>query len=132
MVRFLPCLDSNTRTQHRRVALPLVPALVDNERYYLPGALPPTGRNGLLALSRPDAPLKPRGPTLRTQVKLALEFEIAEKRGTAIRRRLDCLDPTQRRERARVLVASGMSQSDTARILRVGKATISRDLAEKV
>jgi len=42
MVRLIPCLTPNAKVRHVRVSLPLVPHLVDGERYALPGdPLPP-------------------------------------------------------------------------------------------
>jgi hypothetical protein len=101
-----------------------VQCLIDGEKYFQPDDLPPPAGEELRPWRRP------RAPSLRHMVKLALECDSAEAKGRDLRRRLDCLDPAQRRERARVLVDGGMSQSDAARILRVGRSTICRDLAD--
>ena len=121
MVRRQAYLNSNAQCWYATVSLALVPCLVDNQKYYLPGDLPPDT----------DPPrYKDRGPRLETLVRLVVQCDSAEQRGRELKRRLDCFDPKQRRERARVLVAGGMSQTEAAIILGVGKATISRDLAE--
>jgi hypothetical protein len=53
MIFLVPFLNSNARVQHVRVSLALVPALVDGQRYFLPGDLPPPQGLELRALSRP-------------------------------------------------------------------------------
>ena len=59
MVFLASHFGSNAQFQQRRISLPLVPALIDNARYWLPADLPPAAGNELRALSRPDARVKP-------------------------------------------------------------------------
>jgi len=46
-------LTTNCRIRHVRVSVPLIAALLDNERYYLPSDLPPAASDDLRPLFRP-------------------------------------------------------------------------------
>ena len=50
MVCELPYLDSNAQIRRRRISLPLVECLLDNEKYFLPGDL---------AAKAPPPPFRP-------------------------------------------------------------------------
>jgi hypothetical protein len=124
MVIIVPQFSGPAGIMHLAVSLARVPQLIDGPKYLEPDAVQPpddaTERRRIRA----------RGPRLHSLVKLAVQCDDAEQRGRELKRRLDCFDPTQRREPARVLVEGGMSQTEAAIVLRVGKATISRDLAQ--
>jgi hypothetical protein len=105
MVSTLPIQGANGTVRRVRISLPLVPCLLDGQKYFLPGDLAAPAGEELRPIARPRLERTPQ-------------------------RRLDCFDPKQRRERVRVLVADGMSQTEAAVILGVGKTTVSRDLAE--
>jgi hypothetical protein len=53
MVCLMPLLGANGTVRRARVSLPLVPCLVDRQRYFLPGDLPPPAGDELRALYRP-------------------------------------------------------------------------------
>ena len=53
MTMMFPYLTSAYRVRHLRIGLPLVPALVDNVRYFLPADLPPLEEQDLRAFNRP-------------------------------------------------------------------------------
>jgi hypothetical protein len=70
--------------RHVAVSLPFVEALVDGRKYRLPGDVPAalTGTEAYRARA-------PRGPTLRSLVKLALRCQSAEEMGKQLKRRFD-------------------------------------------
>ena len=75
MVCLVPHLTTNCQVRHVRVSVPLIAALVDNKRYYLPDDLAAAKGEEPRALYRPKIaqpkpPRTPRGPTLRSLVKL--------------------------------------------------------------
>ena len=53
MICVLPYLNSNARVRHPRVNVPLVPGLVDGQKYFLPSDLPPATGEDLRPLFRP-------------------------------------------------------------------------------
>jgi hypothetical protein len=95
MIALVPHLTTNCRVRHVRVSVPLIAALVDNERYYLPDELPAPAGEELRAMFRPKIaqvkapPRAPRAPTLRTLVRYALKCESAEELGKKLKRRYD-------------------------------------------
>jgi hypothetical protein len=83
MVIFVP-EQTQSGVRHVAVSVPFVEALVDGRKYRLPGDVPP-------ALEGTDAyrARAPRGPTLRSLVKLALRCQSAEEMGKQLKRRFD-------------------------------------------
>ena len=67
---------------------PLVPGLIDGVRYFLPDTLLPPAGEELRPMSRPriTQPWAPRGPTLRSLVKLAVACDPAEEIGKRLKR----------------------------------------------
>ena len=53
MVAIVPHLTTNCRVRHVRVSVPLIAALVDNQRYYLPDDLAPACGEELRPMFRP-------------------------------------------------------------------------------
>ena len=83
MVIVVPELTGYASVRHVLVSLPYVAALVDGEKYLLPKDLPRLeGTEGYRARA-------PRGPTLRSLVKLALRCQSAEEMGLKLKRRFD-------------------------------------------
>jgi hypothetical protein len=120
MVRIAPFLATNGMVRHLRISLPLVPCLLDGQKYFSPGALPPPAGDELRPLFRPRltppsahraAALvdeekhmmepqagprpqgrelrRPRAPSLRYLVRLALRCQSAEEMGRKLKRRFD-------------------------------------------
>jgi hypothetical protein len=79
MVRVHPILTDNSEVSYLLISLPLAPQLLDGDRYVLEDQLPPQVRKAR----------RPRGPTLRSLVKLALACESAEEMGKRLRRRFE-------------------------------------------
>jgi len=52
---FLATVSSESGVRHRRISLALIPCLVDGQRYFLPGDLPPAAGEELRAMCRPKA-----------------------------------------------------------------------------
>jgi hypothetical protein len=71
MVRIYPHLTSNCTIRHLRISVPLVPALVDGMRYFLPDALPPPTGDELRPLYRPRINSQP-GSTPRAVSSAAM------------------------------------------------------------
>jgi hypothetical protein len=80
MVILVVELTGNASVRHVAVSLPFVAALVDGRKYYMPDTVP-----------RPEGYMEraPRGPTLRSLVKLALRCQSAEEMGKQLKRRFD-------------------------------------------
>ena len=91
MVSPVPHLTTNCRVRHVRVSVPLIAALLDNQRYYLPNVLPPPVGEELRPMLRPriTQPKPPRGPTSRSLVKLAMRCDSAEQIGKKLKQRFD-------------------------------------------
>jgi hypothetical protein len=53
MIRLVPHLTSNCTIRRLRISVPLVPALLDGVRYYLPDDLPAPAGDELRPLYRP-------------------------------------------------------------------------------
>jgi DNA-directed RNA polymerase specialized sigma24 family protein len=119
MLRRVHYVGSNGAWRLTLISLPLVEPLLDNDRYFRIEDLAPAA--GVTAQ---------REPTLRTLVKTALAYEAAEEKGKAFKHQIDRLGPKQRREKAKVLLEAGFSRSVVARILKVGRSTVHRDLSE--
>jgi hypothetical protein len=84
MVISVPELTSSATVRFVPVSLPLVEMLVDGSKYRLPGDEAPqlTGAEAYRARA-------PRGPTLRSLVRLALRCQSAEEMGKKLKRRFD-------------------------------------------
>ena len=104
------------------ISLPYVAALIDGQKYLEPADVNPSENDGVERY-------RFRGPSLRSLVRHVVRCADADERGLKIKRRFD--QSLCRADRARVLVAGGLSQGDAAAFLGVGKSTISRDLADK-
>jgi hypothetical protein len=52
---FLATVASESGVRRRRISLALIPCLVDGQRYFLPGDLPPAAFEELRAMCRPKA-----------------------------------------------------------------------------
>jgi hypothetical protein len=107
MVCLVPFLGSDGRVRHLRISVPLVPCLVDSQRYYLPGDLPETpgsrfhvgkpsaawlarALNGEKHMMEPSAaPRRTRAPSMRYLVRLAVKCQSAEEMGKRLKRRFD-------------------------------------------
>jgi hypothetical protein len=63
------------------VSVPLVPCLLDGVKFMLPGDVP--------RLEGTELRRAPRGPTLRSLVRLALKCDSAEEMGQQLKRRFD-------------------------------------------
>jgi hypothetical protein len=121
MVCLVPFLGSDGRVRHLPISVPLIPSLLDNARYYLPGDLPETpgsrfhvgkpsaarlarALNGEKPMMEPKAAprLEPerrtRAPSMRYLVRLALACQSAEEMGKRLKRRFD----RQQQRRARL------------------------------
>src|SRR3954452_16187929 len=61
---FLATVASESGVRHRRISLALVPRLVDNHRYFLPGDLPPAAGEELRDVPAQDRPDRPAGQTV--------------------------------------------------------------------
>jgi hypothetical protein len=105
MVCLIPFLGSDGRVRHLRISVPLIPSLLDNARYYLPGDLPETpgsrfhvGKPSAARLARaligerpmePKAERRTRAPSMRYLVRLAVRCQSAEEMGRKLKRRFD-------------------------------------------
>jgi hypothetical protein len=80
MIILVPELTGNASVRHVAVSLPYVAELVDGRKYYMPDTVP-----------RPEGYMEraPRGPTLRSLVRLALRCQSAEELGKRIKHRYD-------------------------------------------
>jgi hypothetical protein len=80
MIIFAIELTGYGSVRHVAVSLPYVAELVDGRKYYMPDTVP-----------RPEGYREraPRGPTLRSLVKLALRCQSAEEMGKRLKRRFD-------------------------------------------
>jgi hypothetical protein len=92
MTRILSVANANNGFRHVRVSLPLVPELIDNTRYFRDQDLPPRAGLDLRPLSRP------RVPTLRSLVQLAVRCDSAEQFGKALRRKWELQRQQQRKQ----------------------------------
>ena len=70
-----------------RISVPRIECLLDNQRYFLPGDLPPAAGEELRPMSRPRITKASRAPSLRTLVKHALKCQSAEELGQRLKRR---------------------------------------------
>ncbi len=113
MVIRVPELTGYGGVRRVAVSLPYAAQLIDGVKYMLPGDVKPP--EGGTELRRQRAP---RGPTLRSLVKLALQCESAEEMGKKLKRRFD------RRYRRQGLVRPGRATAqDLAELDRLlGKA----------
>jgi hypothetical protein len=95
MVFVCPFLTTAAQIRRLRISVPLVPCLLDNQRYYLPDDLPPASGEELRPMLRPRIaqvkalPRAPRAPSLRSLVKLALACDSAEQMGKKLKQRFD-------------------------------------------
>jgi hypothetical protein len=64
MIRTVPYQTTAAQVRRLRISLPLVPALLDDQRYFLPGALPAPVGEELRSIARPriGGPVKPSPP----------------------------------------------------------------------
>jgi hypothetical protein len=53
MICMLPYLNSNARVRRLRISVPLVPCLLDDQKYFRPDDLPPPAGEELRPLLRP-------------------------------------------------------------------------------
>jgi hypothetical protein len=113
MVIRVPELTGYGGVRRVAVSLPYAAQLIDGVKYMLPGDVKPP--EGGTELRRQRAP---RGPTLRSLVKLALQCESAEEMGKKLTRRFD------RRYQRQGLVRPGRATArDLAELDRlIGKA----------
>jgi hypothetical protein len=88
MVCLLPYLNSNARVLHLRISVPLVESSLDGQKYFRPDELPAPSGEELRPMVSPRIKA-PRGPTLRSLVKLALKCDSAEQMGRQLKRRFD-------------------------------------------
>jgi hypothetical protein len=84
MVIQVPELTGYGGVRRVAVSLPYAAQLIDGAKYMLPGDVKPP--EGGTELRRQRAP---RGPTLRSLVRLALQCESAEEMGRKLKRRFD-------------------------------------------
>ena len=84
MVIRVPELTGYGGVRRVAVSLPYVAQLIDGVKFMLPGDVKPP--EGDTELRRQRAP---RGPTMRSLVKLALQCESAEEMGKKLKRRFD-------------------------------------------
>ena len=84
MVIRIPELTGYGGVRRIAVSLPYAGQLIDGVKYMLPGDVKPS--EGGTELRRQRAP---RGPTLRSLVKLALQCDSAEEMGKKLKRRFD-------------------------------------------
>jgi hypothetical protein len=84
MVIHVPELTGYGGLRRVAVSLPYAVQLIDGVKYMLPGDVKPP--EGGTELRRQRAP---RGPTLRSLVRLALKCESAEEMGKKLKRRFD-------------------------------------------
>ena len=118
MVPHMICLLSHQTSagevRRLRISVPLVPQLLDNERYFLPDALPAPAGEELRPMSSSKITRAPRAPSLKTLVKYALECDSAEELGKKLKRRFE--RQQQRRwldaDRSRVAAAVALSELD--------------------
>jgi hypothetical protein len=83
MVISVPELTAGPGVRFVAVTLPYVEAILDGKKYRLPGDMPRLeGTEAYRARA-------PRGPTLRSLVKLALRCQSAEEMGLRLKRRFD-------------------------------------------
>lgn len=66
-----------------RISVPRIECLLDNQRYFLPGDLPPAAGEDLRPMVRPRITKAPRAPSLRTLVKTRAEMPIGRGIGPA-------------------------------------------------
>jgi hypothetical protein len=83
MVIRVPELTTNASVRFVAVSLPYVAALIDGQKYREPGEMP------RLQGSEAYRQRAPRGPTLRSLVKLALRCDTAEQMGLKLKRRFE-------------------------------------------
>jgi hypothetical protein len=70
MISLTPHLTSAYQVRRMRISVPLIEALIDNERYYMPDDLPPAAGEELRTAYRPRLTrAAPRAPSLRTMVR---------------------------------------------------------------
>ena len=84
MVIRVPELTGYGGVRRVAVSLPYAAQLIDGAKYMLPGEVKPPESGTELRRQR-----APRGPTLRSLVKLALKCESAEEMGKKLKRRFD-------------------------------------------
>ena len=109
----LVVVPSESGTKRVRISVPLIPDLLDGQRYFLPGDLPPPAGEELRPMSRPRITKAPRAPSLRTLVKHALKCQSAEELGQRLKRRY-------RRQKQRAGIAppdNGRAEDELAQIL---------------
>jgi hypothetical protein len=83
MVITLPMLATTGLTRYVRVSLPWIDALLDGKKYQLPEDMPAPRGLELRAHRRP------RAPSMKTLVRLALARDSAEQLGKRLRRRYE-------------------------------------------
>ncbi|WP_456683708.1 hypothetical protein [Bradyrhizobium sp. S3.14.4] len=81
----LPIIDSHARPTVRPISVPLVPQLLDGVKYM--EHAPPREIKDLRRLRL--EPAKPRAPTIRAMVKLAMQCADAEELGHRLRQRYE-------------------------------------------
>jgi hypothetical protein len=109
----LVSVPSESGVRHRRISVPLVPCLLDNIRYWLPGDLPPPVGEELRPLSRPRITKAPRTPSLRTLVKHAQKCQSAEELAQRLKRRY-----RRQQQRAGIVPAdNGRAEDELDRLL---------------
>jgi len=114
MVIRVPELTSYATVRLVAVSLPYVAELVDGRKYYMPADLP---RLQGTELYRAKAPRKaPRGPSLRSLVKLALKCQSAEELGKQLKRRYE------RQQRHQGIEPGRTRQAETELDMLIGKA----------
>jgi hypothetical protein len=100
MVIRVPELTAGAGVRFVAVSVPYVEALLDGKKYRLPGDDVPRLEGTEAYRAR-----APRGPTLRSLVKLALRCQSAEEMGLKLKRRFDRslrrrgIDPNRGRQR---------------------------------
>src|SRR4249919_1071310 len=109
----LVVVPSESGTKRVRISVPLIECLLDHQRYFLPGDLPPPAGEELRPMSRPRITKAPRAPSLRSMVKLAVRCQSAEELGQRLKRRYQ----RQRQRAGTAPPGSARDEDELARIL---------------
>jgi hypothetical protein len=87
MVIIVPMLSGYASVLHVAVSLPRVDLLMDGKKYLEPADVPPPESRDLRRLRQ--GKVKPRAPTLRSMVRLAVRCDSAEELGRKLRQRYE-------------------------------------------
>jgi hypothetical protein len=86
MVYWAAYLTANTELRHVAVSLPLAACLVDGKKYLMPEEPPPPQTSDKRTMRKRK---KPRAPSLRSLVRLAMRCESATELGNKLRQRYE-------------------------------------------